>query len=132
MDLVGHCLRRSRNFEAVAGRAYYAVFQKAKHILEAESFDYPAFLQRHGLAGRERVYSHGTIVPAFIEHIRQTRKVVVLQKLKELGPLDELYQIRRKADYFSDFEIDGPTLEECYRRANNMLASIDELRRLRR
>lgn len=125
MELVEVCIRREKNYNAVAGRPYYAVFQRVKHLLEIERFDYNGFLQRRR-AG-DRPYSHGTIVPAFMEHLKSTRKRIAFGDMQRLMSIDELYNVRRKSDYDAGYEVSKPKLEWCFSTATDILSAIERL-----
>jgi uncharacterized protein (UPF0332 family) len=127
MELLQVCIRRERNYNAVAGRAYYAVFQRVKHLLEIERFDYHGFLLRSRPG--DRPYSHGTIVPAFMDHLKSTRKRIVVGDMQKLMSIDELYNVRRKSDYDSGYEVSKPKLEWCFSTASDILSAIERLDR---
>lgn len=126
LALVDICLKRQRFLTAAAGRAYYAVFQRMKHLLETEGFDYQGFLASANLVG-ERPYSHGTIVRALRDHVRKTRRAVALSDLQKFGPLDQLYAVRRKSDYDAGYEVDARNLTWCYTKASEMLQILANL-----
>lgn len=126
MELVDACLRRQKHLTAVAGRAYYAVFQRIKHLLETEGFDYQGFLSAVGRQD-ERPFSHGTIVPALWDHLRKTRKSIAFTDLQEFVPLDQLYSVRRKSEYDAGYEVDDKNLRWCYGKASQMLSVLGSL-----
>jgi uncharacterized protein (UPF0332 family) len=126
MDLVDVCLRRQKHYTAVAGRAYYAVFQRIKHLLETEGFDYQAFLSAAGRQD-ERPFSHGSIVPALWYHLRKTRKAIPLSALQGFVPLDQLYSVRRKSEYDAGYEVDDKNLRWCFGKASQMLTILASL-----
>jgi hypothetical protein len=126
LALVEACLKRQSFYTAAAGRAYYAVFQRMKHILETEGFNYPGFFSKRNLKN-ERPFSHGTIVSALQDHITNTRKRVALSDLQNLVPLDQLYTVRRKSEYDAGYEVDPKNLRWCYDKAAEMLTILARL-----
>jgi uncharacterized protein (UPF0332 family) len=125
MDLIRSCVRREKNYNAVAGRAYYAVFQRLKHVLESEGFDYAAFLQRSNSS--DRAYSHGTIVRAFMDHVSTRRKRTALVDMQRLMSIDALYIMRRRSDYESGYEVSKPNLERYLSMTEDILSAIERL-----
>ena len=94
------CFNNQKFCTAAGGRAYYAVFQRLKHVFQAEGFDYQGFLSWINKNNRERPFSHGTITFAFSRHVPRTRgSVTERQVAAALLPLQQLYRIRKKADY---------------------------------
>lgn len=125
VELVQSCVRRERHYNAVAGRAYYAVFQRVKHLLMNERFDYVAFLQKSNI--KEKPYSHGTIVRAVTEHLTSTRKRIILSDIQRLNSIDALYIVRIRSDYDSGYEVNKPKLEWCLSTAIDVLSAIERL-----
>ncbi len=97
IELAAACLKRSEFFTAVIGRTYYAVFLMVKHYLAGEYFDYKKFLKENKYEEREREYSHGTLRQALSGYLFD--KGYKYQELILLTKIDQLYNIRRKADY---------------------------------
>jgi hypothetical protein len=123
LALVEACLRRKEYLTAAAGRAYYSVFQRIKHILETKGFDYRAFVSSIGLPN-ERPFSHGTIVPALRDYMIKTKGGVPLSDIQKLVPLDELYNVRRKSDYSAGYEVDPKSLKWCIDKASEILVML--------
>ncbi len=98
LAIIEYSGRKKRYYSATAGRAYYAVFQRMKHYLVSEKFDYDKFLSDNGLD--EKPYSHGTIKLAFSKYL--VGKGTNLQVLNTVNKSDYLYRTRRKADYKDD------------------------------
>ncbi len=94
------CLK-SALFNAGASRAYYAIYQIAKHILDTKNYDYKAFIEQNHLNGT-KPYSHGTMPFALVDCIKNN-----FPKSKEREKcisainvyMNSLYTYRVKADY---------------------------------
>ncbi len=95
LALAEDCLRRKKYFTAVIGRTYYAVFHKVKHYLTKTGFDYDKFLVDNGY--KQRAFSHGTLRHAISWYL--SNRGYKYQDLLLLNKIDDLYTIRRKADY---------------------------------
>ena len=122
IQLVQSCLSRNRYYTAVAGRAYYAVFQLLKYFLIQEEFDYREFLDDIGSGDRE--FSHGTIKRAVFKQFMS--KGCRLQEISILNQIDQLYRTRRKADY-DTVEISKIRLKQCYKSAVNIMEYIKNI-----
>lgn len=128
MEIVAQCLASGMHSTAVAGRTYYAVFQKLKHVISENSFDYSAFLSKIGET-HDRAYSHGTIVRAYWDLLSSTDHPPTRDLFRSIVQLDELYNVRRKADYDAGYEVSPTKLGQCYLRATEILSIIDKLQR---
>ena len=118
IELVEHCINEKRFYSAVAGRIYYAIFQKMKYLLIKCRFDYDKFLQRINKP-EERKYSHGTIKFAIGELLKS--KGI---NTSFLNYLDNIYKLRRKADY-EDAMIDKNKIMLNYKLAKEILNSLN-------
>jgi hypothetical protein len=123
--LVSHCFNSGEYCTAAGGRAYYAVFQRLKHVLKEEKFDYDGFLA--GKKENEKPYSHGTISMAFSHHIASTRGMTVGQVAAAIVPFQELYRIRKKADYESGNPVLPLELKRYFELAEQLLKYVDLL-----
>lgn len=99
IGLVEHAVRSKRFCTSVAGRLYYAVFQKIKHYLKAQGFDYKAFLVKIGRAD-DYEYSHKTVKRALVEQL--SMKGIKLPDLNAIQTVDQLYRVRLQADYYEE------------------------------
>ncbi len=123
LALVKQCMDADTHRSAVAGRAYYAAFQRIKHALESNGFDYDAFLRRIN-ATNERHYSHGTLQVAARDFLQA--RGVSSEDLRVLMNVNSLYYLRRKADYFDDI-INVGDLRRGYRSAARILALLQKV-----
>ena len=97
ITLVSFCFNNQKFCTAVGGRAYYSVYQRLKHVLREEGFNYNVFLASIGKANREKPFSHGTISMAFSRHVASTRTGLTVQQVAaELVPLQQLYMCVRR------------------------------------
>lgn len=93
--------KKASLFNAGASRAYYAIYQIAKHILDTKKYDYKAFIEQNHLNGT-KPYSHGTMPSALVDCIKNN-----FPKSKEQEKcihainvyMNSLYAYRVKADY---------------------------------
>jgi len=95
--------KEDENFYSVgASRAYYAIFQAAKYLLDKNGFDYKLFKMRDPVANEQRDYAHGTIGRA-LEYFLRTKGFNEQDDLifiREIRPtFRELYNLRIKGDY---------------------------------
>ncbi len=126
IQLVSYCFNNQKYCTAAGGRPYYAVFQRIKHLLETENFDYSTFLD--SINSKDKLYSHGTISMAFSRHISATRKDISEASVAAvLLPLHQLYKVRRDADYVSGSGVTAPELKRHFESANAILKYIDQL-----
>jgi hypothetical protein len=126
--LVSFCYNDQKFCTAAGGRAYYAVFQRLKHVLLTEGFAYQDFLDSLGPSSRERPFSHGTILIAFSRHVAKTRGSMTVQQVAAaLVPLQRLYRIRKKADYEDGDQILPLELKKHFELANQLLNFVDRL-----
>lgn len=107
---------KCRCYYASASRMYYAVFQRIKYLLLKQGFNYTSFLIKWNMQNPGRVdagpFSHGTIQQAISEHLEQKHKAGNAEKEKLIA-IDELYRIRRLADY-------EPSVVDSQRIKNNL------------
>ena len=126
--LVSFCYNNQKYCTAAGGRAYYAVFQRLKHVLQAEGFDYRGFLSSISQGNKEKPYSHGTISLAFSRHVARTRGTMTEQQVAAaLVPLQQLYRIRKKVDYEDGDEMLPLELKTNFDLANQLLNFVDRL-----
>jgi hypothetical protein len=126
--LVSFCFNNQKFCTAAGGRAYYAVFQRLKYVLQTEGFDYNGFLASIHKDNRERPFSHGTITMAFSRHVATTRgSMTETQIAAALIPLQQLYKIRRKADYDDGEPMLPLELKKNFELAEQLLKFVDHL-----
>ncbi len=116
-------LQKQKCYNAVASRAYYAVFQRIKHCLTSNEFDYILFLKKIEKV-KERSYSHGTIKRALIDYMLTTG--TSLEKLQPLNYFDFLYNKRINADY-KENKMTEKDIKLCLKNAQNIIRLIDKL-----
>ncbi len=124
MALVEVCLRRKEFFTVVIGRTYYAVFLKIKHYLTETGFNYDKFLIDNEYKGKEREFSHGTLKQALSGYLFD--KGYKYQELQLLNKVDELYTIRRKADYKKE-KMAFYDLKSSFNDASEVIEFIDKV-----
>ena len=121
IEILKYSIQKQKYYNATGGRAYYAAFQSIKHYLISKNYDYIGFLQREGID--DRPFSHGTIKHALIDYLVSIG--INLFELKFINFLDNLYWIRRKADYETD-GITEKNLMRCLENANNIISIVDK------
>ena len=98
------CLeKQDENFFSVGvSRAYYAIFQETKYLLEKNYFDYKKFKRNEPRARAQRDYAHGSISIALAHFLR----INGFNSQDDLRFIDEiyitfnrLYNWRLKGDY---------------------------------
>jgi hypothetical protein len=129
LAVVEYYVKAGKNINAVTGRAYYAAFQKIKHFLEAEGFDYGKYLSDIGKQD-QKPYSHGTIKYALMNYLVQTWSIG-LDEMKPFGFIDFLYHQRELADY-SPMQVKMRDAESCVKHARSVVETIDALKNRRR
>ena len=119
--------KEDENFYSVgASRAYYAIFQATKNLLEKSCFDYKQFKKNDPIANVQRDYSHGTIRRA-LEHFLRTNGFNEQDDLifiKEMRPtFKKLYTWRRQGDY-EKIVISKDNMEEAIKRAEMFINEL--------
>ena len=104
LETAKFCLeKKDRNFYSVGvSRAYYAIFQATKYLLEKNSFDYKQFKTSEPKARHQRNYAHGSISLA-LEYFLLNNGFNNQDDLKFIDDLHptfrQLYSWRIKGDY---------------------------------
>ena len=117
LQVVEYAIKRQKYFNALAGRAYYAVYQSLKHYLVSKKFDYGGFLRRIGKED-QREFSHGTIMRACVEQLCTTG--VKQDELRCLNFIGDMYYIRWRADY-TDSSITPAEFSWCVESAKKIV-----------
>ncbi len=128
IKLVKYVIKINANYYgAIAGRLYYAVFQKIKFILINAKFNYDTFLAsaKNNNEPPQKPFSHGTIKAALLEYIISQKKIKN-NVLIALNNIDHLYKIRRYADY-EDKEIKKADIEICIQYSEEIINLLNNL-----
>ena len=105
LEIAKLCLEKeNENFYSVgASRAYYAIFQATKNLLEKSCFDYKQFKKNDPIANVQRDHAHGSMRRA-LEHFLRTNGFLEQDDLifiKETHQtFKKLYNWRLKGDYY--------------------------------
>ena len=120
---------KNENFYSVGvSRAYYAIFQVTRFLLDKNGFDYKLFKMNDPIAMNQRDYAHGSIRNAlefFLLNNGFNSKNDLIFMRRMYTTFLKLYKWRLKGDY-KDIVITKKNLEEAIKRAENF---IDELKK---
>jgi len=119
---VAEICKNKRKYNVGVSRAYYAVFQMAKHIMQKDHFDYEGFLSRKNPERTTYAYSHSTMCSALKWYLVHQKKINK-SDLDELAAWGGLYERRLKADY-EDSEIGIDCMEKSIRELNQVWAVL--------
>ena len=130
LEIAVTCLEKDdENFYSVgASRAYYAIFQAAKYLLEKNSFDYKLFKRNEPKAIKQRDYAHGSIRMALAYFLlnngfNNKDDLIFIKKMR--STFNELYNLRLEGDYEKTV-ISKKSLKKAIKRAEKF---IDELKK---
>ena len=117
----------NKTFHSVgASRAYYAIFQATKYLLEKKCFDYTKFKLDTPSARRHSDYAHGSIRNALIYFLLNNgfNKQDDLVFINEMSTaFKKLYKWRIQADY-EDGVISKKNLGEAIERAEMFINKL--------
>ena len=107
-------------------RAYYAIFQQTKYLLEKNCFDYKQFKKRDPIAKKQRDYAHGSIRRALEYFLRANgfnsqEDLIFIDDMYKT--FNKLYNLRLKGDY-EEIIINKENLEEAIERAEMFINEL--------
>ena len=119
--------KEDENFYSVgASRAYYAIFQAAKYLLDKNGFDYKLFKENEPKARGQRDYAHGSIRIA-LEYFLLNKGFNAEEDLKFIDDMRstffKLYHWRIQGDY-KEAAIDKIDLKDAIDRAGIFINKI--------
>jgi len=128
LEIAVVCLNKDdENFySGGVSRAYYAIFQATKYLLEKNSFDYKLFKANYPKAKRQRNYSHGSISIAleYFLQISGFNSKDDLRFIKRMNStFEKLYNWRIEGDYKKTV-ITKENLEEAIERAEKFINEL--------
>ncbi|MBU4485368.1 MAG: hypothetical protein KKD38_00430 [Candidatus Delongbacteria bacterium] len=124
MGLVENCLRKDKFMNAVVSRVYYAVFQKMKHYLIENEFDYGEF--KHEInAENQDDFSHGTIYMATRQCYIMKHRDFNFDTLSVFDRVSNLYKARITADYKEDIDYDRRSVTRFCDSAKSIMQLLD-------
>jgi len=133
IELVDFLINKDRNFwNALAGKPYYAVFQKVKHFLKSKHYNYDSFLKKFNenrLPKEKKIehtYAHRTIHLALVDFMRQNKIGFGFKEMKTINCIEELYFFRWRADYTEDV-IRKSDVEDKLRKAKEVIEIVEEM-----
>ena len=130
LEIAKVCLKKENEdfFSVGVSRAYYAIFQATKYLLEKNCFDYKMFKRNEPKARRQRDYAHGSIRIALayflqINGFNSKDDLIFINKMRLT--FNKLYNWRLQGDY-EKIVICEKTLKKAIERAEIF---IDELKK---
>ena len=119
--------KEAESFYSVGvSRAYYAIFQMTKYLLEKNSFDYKLFKKNDPVAKKKRDYAHGSISSA-LEHFLLNNGFNSQDDLKFIDDMHstflKLYSWRIEGDY-KEIVISEENLQEAIKRAEILINEL--------
>ena len=128
------CEKEDENFYSVGvSRAYYAIFQAAKYLLDKNGFDYKLFKMNDPIAKKQRDYAHGSIRRA-LEYFLRTNgfnnetDLIFISKMRSI--FRRLYYLRLDGDY-EKTAISKENLEEAIEKAEVFLNNLKKYREVK-
>ena len=122
--------KKNENFYSVGvSRAYYAIFQMTKYLLEKNGFDYKLFKKNDAVAKKQRDYAHGSISSA-LEHFLLTNGFNSKDDLKFIDDMHstflKLYSWRLQGDY-EKIIIYKVNLKKAIERAEILISELKKI-----
>lgn len=130
LNAAEHFIKQKKNYNVVASRVYYAVFQRMKYYLISNKFNYDDFVKKNYPGEPQKKYSHGTIIKALTTFLFENRDKfekpsrAFWEDLTTISLTDSLYKSRRNADY-EDKMIQKEQANENYSNSQKIINILD-------
>ncbi|MCL1865561.1 MAG: HEPN domain-containing protein [Spirochaetes bacterium] len=128
LEIAKLCLEKEDEnfFSAGVSRAYYAIFQATKYLLEKNCFDYKKFKRNEPRAKKQRDYAHGSISIA-LEYFLLNNGFNGQNDLRFINYMyttfNKLYYWRLESDY-KDTVISKKTLKKALKRTEMFINEL--------